>query len=233
MRSTTRRVSSWERSSSISFKPPARVDEMVKAGPGDLLLLDEVEDGGDVGRILPVHGETNPHLDARVTADSDAFQCGVESSLHAPKPVMGLSHAVQTHADIGEADLSVNGGRFFRDQCPVRGDDDPHPVLRGMPGEFGEVFSHQRFPAGEKDHGGTEASQVFDQRFSFLRGQFILVSNVSGAGVTVDTLEVAAPRHVPYDHRPLVLRELKEMRGELPRFAPVTQNIGGFHGPAV
>jgi len=96
-----------------------------------------------------------------------------------------------------------------------------------------KIFTYQRFAAGKEDHRAAEGSQIGNQPLSLTCCQFIGIINILGIRVTMDTLEIAPPGHVPDNHGLFVRRNLEEMGGKFSRFPTVAEDISGLYRSTV
>ena len=215
------------------LRPPPGIDEMIEAHTWYPLSLYEVENLRNLALILSRDGKTDTHLDALIDAVADTLHGLFEGALHSPEPVVDLLHPVKTDTHIGKADLTENTSLFSCYHRAVRRYDRAHPPANGMFQEFGKVFSQKGFAARYEENRRAEGGEIVNQPFSLLCGQFIRILYILRTGIAVYASQIAAPGSVPDNNGFFVSGKLKEVRGEFPRIASVTYNVGGFHSSAV
>jgi hypothetical protein len=75
---------------------------------------------------------------------------------------------------------------------------------------------HQGFSAGKQKYRHAEVREIIYHGNGLVMGEFVVIGDVFGPGVTVNAFQVAAPCHVPDHHRLLVDGKLEQVRGQGP-----------------
>ena len=154
-------------------------------------------------------------------------------AFHAAEMVVNLFAAVKRNADVGKADFLELSGHGTVDEGTVGGDDGAHALRGGVAGQFGHVLADGGFAAGEEHDRRAVGGEVVNHDLGLLGGNGVDALVGFGLGIAVRAFEVAAARHVPYDHRLLVGGELEKVGRQLAGMAAVTQGVGRFHLSAV
>ena len=123
------------------------------------------------------------------------------------KMVIDIIHSIQADADIGKGPISFSIFCFFRcNQGAVRGDYRAHPFFDGhrppVPeGPHGQVVS----PPESKRTGTPVSGQVINQNLSLCGRHFIISGMIIRMGITMDTLQITPPGHIPDHYRDVYL----------------------------
>ena len=135
----------------------------------------------------------------------------VECARSPAELVVVVLQAVQTDSGVGKADLLKPLGRLLIDLRPVGGQDDAHAPFPGELSQFEQVFPHERFAAGKKQHRAPERGQILDQTHALIGRKFVFAPFVRRLGITVHAVKVAPFRDVPNDDGLFILGKLQQM----------------------
>ncbi len=174
------------------------IGQMVDADTRQLLLLQQVENGGQLSLVGPRQRKAQPHLETGGATVADALQRPVVGVVAAPESVVGLATAIETDAHVPQS----CPGQMRRDgRC------DQHAVGRkhgtqahrgSMVDQVEDARVHQRFAAGEQHHLDATGREVVEQGAPLVEGEFVANAAIAG-GIAMTTAQVAALRDIPDD----------------------------------
>ena len=151
------------------------IDKMIKADPGDVRLLQEVEYPGNFLHVHTVEREPKADLEPHFTAVPYSLHGSPECAFLPPEEVINLLETVQAYPHIGQAHILQLSSLVPRDQRAVGGNDSPHPFVHRIPGQIHQVFPNQGLSPGEKNHRHAEPCQIVEHGEGLAGGQFLFV----------------------------------------------------------
>ena len=208
------------------FGTTARVHQVIEAGAGYFQILEQAEDTGNFRHVALVDGKAQAHFEAFGLTVGNAFERFFESTGHAAKLVVHCFHAVQRNANVGKSHFLEFAGLFLGNERAVGGNNRAHALGGGVTGKFHQILAHQRFAAREQHDRRAVGRQIIDHGLGLLGIDIVRAVNLNGVGVAMHAFEVAALGHVPDHNGLLIFGELQQVRGQLARFASVTQGVG-------
>ena len=178
---------------------PACGDEVVETCPFDSAGPEEFENGFELAHVCTGECEPQARAEADVLAVSYAGDGFVECAVDAAEGVVEPAYAVQTDADVADAEFVQSVGEALGYECAVCGNDGPYSFVGGVCDEVEQVFSHERFAAGKEDCRYAESGEVVNDGDGLVGGKFRLAGRRAGAVVAVGAFEIAGAGDVPDD----------------------------------